>query len=76
MLLIDHSQARRKEILTGDIWDGLATNQITFLAKTAIRFLVFIIPGSYKFNVIKTLRQIFHNIYITIKKVKRVHRQE
>lgn len=46
-LLIDHNQAKSEEILIDHIQDGLAIDFNSPLAKTATRFLVIIIPGSY-----------------------------
>lgn len=73
-LLIGHNLAKSEKTLTSYISDGFAINQNSPPAKTATRFLVFIMPYSYKSNIVKTLEQIFHTGYILIEKVRTVHR--
>ncbi len=70
-LFIGHSQASNEETLTGHIRNGNSSP-----VKTATRFLVITMPGSYQSNVAKMLEQTFHSSYVPIGKIRTVHRQE
>ena len=53
--MIGHNQVKSKETLTRYIRDGPAIYRNSSPAKTATRFLIITMPGSFQSNVTKTL---------------------
>lgn len=74
--MISYSQARSEKTLIGHIWDSLYTDQNTFSIMTVTRFLVFTTSSSYKSNITKIWRQMSHNSYILIRRVRIIYKQE
>lgn len=55
-LLVDHNQVKSEKILIGFIQDNLAIDHNFSLTKIITRFLVFIIPKSYRSNITRVLK--------------------
>lgn len=72
--LISYSKVKDKKTFIGYIQNGLAIIPNFFYVKSAIRFLVLIIPNSYRFNITKAIEQTCITSYMPIEKVKIINK--